>query len=423
MDVKKLAEELQGSVEAIKATVEESGQKNDVLIENKFKNLSAEFSTKLQEAQDYNAKLAAEQKEIQEKQDQIEAVLQRADGGSNEAETKHAKILADSEEKFNQFLRGQYSFGNGANNEATLYGSKALESKSMSTDVNPDGGYLVRPELVDKVVTRNFETSPMRQVATVLTGSTKSIELLIDDDEADVENNGEGSAASDTDTPELGVLTISAHKYDAEPRVTVEMLEDGYLDLEAWLAKKISNRITRKENTDFVLGSGIGKAKGLLTYDAGTSSYVRGQIEQVASGSSGAVTADGALDLVGSLHEVYQPNATFMMKRTTYTDFMKLKDSDSQYLFGVDFLKNGQLVPTLAGKRVVFADDMPAAAANSLSVAYGDFEEGYAIYDRTGLVMQRDPFTSKSVVKFYTYKRTGGAVTNYQAIKLMKLAA
>ena len=71
---------------------------------------------------------------------------------------------------------------------------------------------------------------------------------------------------------------------------------------------------------------------------------------------------------------------------------------------------------------VVTASDMPAAAASSLSVAVGDFATGYQIVDRIGIRILRDPFTDKPFVKFYTTKRVGGDVVNYEAIKLLKLA-
>ena len=71
---------------------------------------------------------------------------------------------------------------------------------------------------------------------------------------------------------------------------------------------------------------------------------------------------------------------------------------------------------------MLFAEDMPALAANSLSLAFGDFQDGYTIVDRLGIRMLRDPYTDKPNVKFYTTKRVGGDVVNFDAIKLMKFA-
>ena len=64
---------------------------------------------------------------------------------------------------------------------------------------------------------------------------------------------------------------------------------------------------------------------------------------------------------------------------------------------------------------------MPAPATDALSIAYGDFREGYMIVDRIGIRVLRDPYTNKPFVHFYTTKRTGGAVTNFDCIKILKL--
>ena len=73
------------------------------------------------------------------------------------------------------------------------------------------------------------------------------------------------------------------------------------------------------------------------------------------------------------------------------------------------------------GVPVYMAADMPVAAANSLSVAVGDFKSAYQIVDRRGIRILRDPFTEKPFVKFYATTRVGGDVVNFEAIKLMKL--
>ena len=66
---------------------------------------------------------------------------------------------------------------------------------------------------------------------------------------------------------------------------------------------------------------------------------------------------------------------------------------------------------------------MPAVAANSFSVAFGDFREGYLVVDRVGMRITRDEITTPGYVKFYIRKRVGGITRNSQAIKLLKCAA
>ena len=64
---------------------------------------------------------------------------------------------------------------------------------------------------------------------------------------------------------------------------------------------------------------------------------------------------------------------------------------------------------------------MPAAAAESNSVLFGNFTRGYTIYDVVGTRVLRDPFTNKPYVHFYTTKRVGGIVTDSLAIKVLRL--
>jgi HK97 family phage major capsid protein len=65
---------------------------------------------------------------------------------------------------------------------------------------------------------------------------------------------------------------------------------------------------------------------------------------------------------------------------------------------------------------------MPVVGAGSLSIAFGDFRRGYLIVDRAGVRVIRDPFTAKPYILFYTKKRVGGGVQDFDAIKLLKFA-
>jgi HK97 family phage major capsid protein len=55
-------------------------------------------------------------------------------------------------------------------------------------------------------------------------------------------------------------------------------------------------------------------------------------------------------------------------------------------------------------------------------IAIGDFRRGYLIVDRAGVRVLRDPFTAKPYILFYTTKRVGGGVRDFDAIKLLKFA-
>ena len=305
-------------------------------------------------------------------------------------------------------------------------GSPVDEIKALSVGSDPDGGFAVTPDMSGRIATLVRETSPMRQVANVAIIGTDALEGVNDLNEATSGWVGETEARAETAAPKIGEWRIPVFEQYAEPRATQKLLDDALFNVEEWLAGKIAERLSRMENEAFVSGNGVRKPRGFLTYAAGTpSASAFSVIEQVPTGAAGGFAAtdpgDALISLVYSLKSAYRENAVFMMKRGTLAEARKLKDTDGNYLWQPDFqMKQGG---TLLGFNVLEAEDMPAIAANSLSVAFGDFNAGYQIVDRQGIRVLRDSFTAKPYVKFYTTKRVGGDVVNFEAIKLLKFAA
>ena len=62
----------------------------------------------------------------------------------------------------------------------------------------------------------------------------------------------------------------------------------------------------------------------------------------------------------------------------------------------------------------------PDIAADATALAFGDFGRGYLVVDRAGVRVLRDPYSAKPYVLFYTTKRVGGGVQDFDAIKLLK---
>ena len=293
-----------------------------------------------------------------------------------------------------------------------------LEQKALSVGSDPDGGYLVTSQMSENIIRTIFETSSMRQVASVEEVSSDALEIIEDKDAADAGWTTETGTRSDTTTPQISKKTIPVHELYAQPKATQKLMDDSSIDIESWLAGKLSDIFSRKENTAFISGDGVGKPRGILTYAAGTN---WGEIEQINSGVSGSITADAIVLLTYALKEDYANRASFLMNRAAVQDVRLLKEATTnQYLWQPGLAAGAP--DTLLGAPVIQAADMPTPAADSLSIAFGDFGSGYQIVDRTGVRILRDPFTDKPFVKFYTTKRVGGDVTNFEAIKLMKLA-
>ncbi len=298
-------------------------------------------------------------------------------------------------------------------------GLEALQVKSLSRGVDADGGYLVTNEMSVGVAKIIRESSPLRGLARVETISTDTLDVIEDTGDSAANWTTETGAVSDTTTPQIGKHSVATFEMYAQPKATQKLLDDAAIDVEAWVAEKVANKFARMEATAFISGSGSGQPKGILSYAAGTS---WGQVEQINSGTSAVVTADSLIALYYSLKESYARGASFLMNRSVVQAVRLLKESTTnQYLWQPGLAAGAP--DTLMGIPVHQASDMPVAAANSLSVAVGDFSQAYLIVDRIGLRILRDPFTDKPFVKFYTTRRVGGEVVNYEALKLLKLAA
>ena len=147
-----------------------------------------------------------------------------------------------------------------------------------------------------------------------------------------------------------------------------------------------------------------------------------GNIQQVNSGIEGGFDADSLFRLYFSLKERYCSNASFMMNRFTIHSIRTLKDKNTgRYLWNPG-LSDGT-PDTLLGVSVHEASDMPVAAKDALIIAFADFKAAYKVVDREGIRVLRDPYTFKPFVKFYTTRRVGGDIINFEAIKLLKLSA
>ncbi|MCH9835837.1 phage major capsid protein [bacterium] len=396
-EIKGLVEKVNEALVPLRAEVDSiKAAQRDVVTETKFDKMAAQVTDAMEKLQAIEQKNAA-----------IEAAFARRDAGNADG----AKELeAKGRDALQEFKAGR--------------DRGDLEIRAMATDTQQTGGFLVMPDLSSTVVSRVFETSPIRLVANVEQAGSKSREFLIDDDEAGATWSGERSVATD-DTPDVGLKEIVTHEITSTMKATATMIEDAYLDLASWMQTKGADKISRTENTAFFTGTGIKQPRGLLTYAAWASAgvYERDKIEQIASGGATTLTADGLIDTQAALKEAYQAQAVWLMKRATFGSIIKLKGADNFY-FGPMMLAQGVPTMQLLGRRVMFCDDMQALGTGSnLVCAYGDFGRAYTILDRVGLQVLRDPFTADPYTLFRLRRRTGGDVTSFDAVKLTKLAA
>ena len=428
--LKELSEKIDGYAKAV-ITAQDSAEKavksTDSLIKVVEEKAAKEAAKTAEEIQELKLKIDSADKTAEH----LEKMVSRMGNGSDSANSEMEAKAADQTARF---LRTNQAMDDDVA-EAIVHGMfkksfygipehrQEAELKTLIAGINPQGGYFIRPERSATMIRRIFETSPIRNLANIETTSSDALDFIIDDNEAAFGGwVGETSSRGNSGTPNIGLLTIPAHELFAQPLATQKMLDDAGFDIEAWLSRKVTDKISREENTAFVLGDGSQKPRGFLSLDAWAvnGTYERNAIEQISSGAAADFTGDGVKQLQNSLLESYQANAVFGIKRAAWENIITLKDGNGAYLLDPRSLKIGDDL-TLLGKRVIFMDDMPVVEADALAMVYGDFSVGYSIVDRLGFRVIRDELTSKPFIKFYTTKRTGGDVTSYESLKIQKL--
>jgi HK97 family phage major capsid protein len=295
-------------------------------------------------------------------------------------------------------------------------GLARLDTKSLNTGTDEQGGYVAPPELDRMIEARLRAASPMRAIASVRQTSAGVYKKPVGLGAA-AAWAGETEARGETTAPNLALLEFPAGELYAMPAATQTLLEDSFADIDEWLADEVEAAFSAQESAAFVTGDGVGKPKGLLDYTiTPEASHQWGQIGSVAGDFAAADPGDQLIDLIYAPKSQYRANGRFVMNRRTVSAVRKLKDVDGRYLWQPG---TGSEAATLLGYPVTELEDMPDIATGNAAIAFGDFRRGYLIVDRQGARVLRDPFSAKPYVLFYTTKRVGGGIQNFDAIKLM----
>ncbi len=302
---------------------------------------------------------------------------------------------------------------------------KRGEEKALSVGINADGGYVVPAETETEITRLLTSVSPIRAIAGIRQVSGSVYKRAMSLTGPAVGWVGETDARPQTSSQTLTELVYPTMELYAMPAATSNFLDDAAVDVGQWIADEVNTAFAAQETTAFVTGDGVKKPTGFLAAPVlAETSWAWGSLGYVATGVAGALPASNAsdilVDLAYALKAGYRQNANWVMNRKTQGTLRKLKDADGNYLWQPALSADGKA--RFMGFDLVEAEDMPNIAANSMSIAFGDFKRGYLIVDRQGVSILRDPFSSKPYVLFYTTKRVGGGVADFDAIKLLKFA-
>ncbi len=303
------------------------------------------------------------------------------------------------------------------------HGLASLEEKAMSVGSGTDGGYLVPPQIEAEIGRLLSKASPMRAISDVRQSSVTLYKKPFATGGTTTGWVGETAARPQTNSPVLAELQFPAMELYAMPAATQALLDDSIVNLDEWLAREVETVFAEQETDAFINGDGVNKPKGFLTYTkVPQASWTWGNTGYIATGVAGAFAGtnptDKLVDLIYSVKAGYRQNGRWVMSRNTQAQIRKFKDTQGNYLWQPAATPDGNA--SLLAFPVTESEYMPDIATDVHAIAYGDFKRGYLIVDRVGVRVLRDPFSTKPYILFYTTKRVGGGMQDFDAVKTLK---
>lgn len=279
---------------------------------------------------------------------------------------------------------------------------------AMSTTVTTEGGYTVATEYVRSLEEAQKAYGGMLEVANIIrTASGAAIPYPTTDATAEEgEIVGQNVLTNAQDTT-FGIVGLDVYRYSSKSiAVPWELLQDTFLDIEAYIQGLLAMRLGRITNKHFTVGTGTAQPRGIVTAAALGKTGLTGQ--------TATVTYDDFVDLEHSINRAYRSAAKFgfMFADSSLKVVRKIKDSNGRPIFvpGYEQGNPGGAPDRLLNRPITINDDVPAMAASAKSILCGDFSKYIArrVMDLTLFRMTDSAFTLRGQVGFVAFQRMGG---------------
>lgn len=234
--------------------------------------------------------------------------------------------------------------------------------KTLSLGSN---GAIVPDSIANKIIEAVKELSPIYAKATIY--NAKGV-LSIPYYGADSSDDVQAAYATEfTDlTAHQGKFTsvdLSALTIGALAKISKSLINNTDVDVLNFIVQKVAKALADFIEKELLVGTG---ASGHMT-GATTTTNVNTLTTKTVAGH----TADVLIDTQLMVPEVYQANACWIMNKDVFKAVRKLKDTEGDYILTKNFADGFGWM--LLGKPVYISENMPAVAASSVSVLYGDF--------------------------------------------------
>ena len=305
----------------------------------------------------------------------------------------------------------------------------ALNLRADGSEGTPANGGYVCPDGIDKrVVELLTPRSTIRRNATIIQAAGKNYQRPYKKTGITSGWVGETGSRIATNAQEYDVITATVGELYAFPQYTQNFLADTWYNFEEAFARDLAITFSDKEETAFITGDGSDKPKGILgtTTTFSTDDDTQrdwDKLQKVKTGSATGITLNSLYAIKDSLNYAYRANAKWYMSTSTYTALQQaLVDDEKRGIFGRGDVSLG-MPETLLGYPIEIDDYIPAVAAGSYPIIFGDMRQGYAILERPGIGVLRDMYSNKPYIGLYTIKRVGGLIQDYRALKVLSVEA
>jgi HK97 family phage major capsid protein len=351
--------------------------------------------------------------------DTLDATLKKIDEHFADLETKITRPGAGGEAKDERGAIEKKAFGNWLRK-----GMKDLspdERKVLTIADSDHAGVLATSDFRNEIIKKATIFSPIRSIARVITTSNYEVDIPYELAVPSMSVAAESAEKTETTGYTFGLRTIPTFEGYALFKATQKMIEDSAFPIEAEIANVIGRRKGVWEGTQFVVGDGTTEPEGFtINADVVSNTY--------STASSNVVAVGDLLGTQYALKSPYVANASWVMNRSMVAKILSLVNATTNAYYLIPDWTKGQPA-RLLGSPIYECPDMAAGsltpADGVITMAYGDFAQGYCIVDRVDLTIQRlvEKYAEFGMIGFLARWRVGGQAILPEAIVLCTTTA
>jgi HK97 family phage major capsid protein len=214
-----------------------------------------------------------------------------------------------------------------------------------------------------------------------------------------------------------GQVEIPVHEMACYVDVSLRLLEDAAINVEAEVATDLAEEFGRLEALAFAQGDGVKKPRGVMENSAVAYTYTGN------ASTLGTAPADVLIEAFYELPAFYRGRGVWMMNSSTIAAVRKLKDGTSGQYLWQEGLANGSPA-TILGRPVIEDPTMDDVGSAAEPIIFGDFDSAYRIYDRVGMSIFADPYTVRTsgLMRFHARRRVGAGLVLAEALRKIRCA-